>query len=235
MTALLEARGIDVAYGDVPVLRDLTVSLAAGEAVAIVGPNGAGKSTLMRALSGLLRPRRGEILFQGERTERWQPHVFARRGISHVPEGRGLLGELTVEENLRLGVYARGEAPDGFERVFALFPILKERLRQQAGMLSGGEQQMLAIARSLLSRPRALLVDELSLGLSPKISRGLLEVLGSLAAEGLGILFVEQNVQQAARVASRIYVLVQGEVMFAGKPADLAGADEIMRLYVGAD
>ena len=200
---------LDVAHGDVPVLRDLSFSVAGGEMVALIGPNGAGKTTLLRAISGVARVRRGTVTFDGRDLTNRQPHQISRAGISHVPEGRGILAELTVLENLRLGAYRRHMSAGGFDRVFALFPVLAGRRAQQAGMLSGGEQQMLAIGRSLLASPRILLIDELSLGLAPKIARELLDVLRGLVAEGLGVLLVEQNVHETLRVADRVVVTGQ--------------------------
>ncbi|MGF7161563.1 branched-chain amino acid transport system ATP-binding protein [Rhodoligotrophos appendicifer] len=234
---LLDISKISVAHGEVKVLDSLSITADGGEVVAILGPNGAGKTTLLRTVSGLLPVLSGSIAFDGGAIHNHRPHQVARMGVAHVPEGRGLLPELTVTENLRLGTYARGRDKDGsdFDRIYRLFPVLETRGQQQAGMLSGGEQQMLAIARSLLARPKLLLIDELSLGLAPKIARELLSLLRDLAKDGLGILLVEQNVQQTLKVADRVYVMVNGRITFAGTPVELAAQGEIMRLYMGMD
>jgi branched-chain amino acid transport system ATP-binding protein len=233
--ALLEAANLVVSYGGVAALKDVSFSVGRGEIAAILGANGAGKSTLLRTVSGLQHPHSGTIRFEGTPIEAMGPHEIVRLGISHVPEGRGMLSELTVLENLRLGAYARGGLKDvrELDEVFALFPVLSERRSQLAGMLSGGEQQMLAIARSLLARPRILMVDELSLGLAPKIAGALLQLLTKLRSEGLSILLVEQNVHQTLAVADRVYLLVNGRIGFHGAPDELRARTDVMDAYLG--
>lgn len=234
---LLQVKGLDVAYGDALALRDVSLSIEPAAVTAVLGANGSGKTTLLRTLSGLLQPRAGEILLDGQRIAGLAPHIIVRRGLSHVPEGRGMLAELTVLENLELGAYSRGgtRAAGGLDRVFALFPVLAGRRHQQAGMLSGGEQQMLAIARSLLAGPRLLMIDELSLGLAPVVTTALMGLLERLRADGMSVLLVEQNVHQALQVADRVYMLVNGSIAFEGTPAALRAQGSLMSTYLGVD
>ena len=233
---LLEVNAIDVAYGEVSALRDVSLTVDAGEIVSVLGANGGGKTTLLRTISGLLAPRTGTIVFLGKRIDRQPAYRIVRSGISHVPEGRGILGELTVIENLRLGAYltSKGESEELMQRVFSLFPVLEQRQSQQAAMLSGGEQQMLAIARSLLSKPTLLMIDELSLGLAPKIVRELMELLVQLRQQGLAILLVEQNVRQTLRISDRVYMLVNGRVVFSGTAETLQSDSNLIERYIGA-
>jgi branched-chain amino acid transport system ATP-binding protein len=232
---LLDVRSIDVAYGEVAALRDVSLTVNAGEIVSVLGANGAGKTTLLRTVSGLLSPRAGSIIFKGRSIEREPAYRIVRAGISHLPEGRGILGELTVIENLRLGAYLtpKAESEPLLRRVFRLFPVLERRQSQQAAMLSGGEQQMLALGRSLLSKPALLMIDELSLGLAPKIVRELMELLVQLREQGLAILLVEQNVRQTLKISDRVYVLVNGQVVFHGKADTLRDESSLLDHYLG--
>lgn len=232
---LLEVDSISVARGEVDVLRGVSITVQKGELLAILGPNGAGKTTLLRTLSGLIRVHAGTVRFDGNDITSEPPHRIARGGLVHVPEGRGVLPELTVQENLALGMVThgwRGRGPE-LERIFELFPILRSRADQSAGMLSGGEQQMLSIARSLLCRPRLLMVDELSLGLAPKITLELMALLARVSRSGPTVMIVEQNAQQALRFADRIYVLSQGAVALSGSSAELVRNPELLAAYLG--
>lgn len=220
MTALIEVKGLHARYGDLSVLRGIDIAIAEGEIVAILGTNGAGKTTLLRAISGVVETS-GSILFEGESIDALPPHVRVDRGIVHVPEGRGIFPFLSVEENLELGAFpahARAGRRAAQERVLELFPALKVMLRRRAGSLSGGEQQMVAIGRGLMSRPRLLLLDEPSFGLAPMIFDKILDAIRLLNNEGLTILLVEQAVEESLDFAQRGYVLSEGRVVLAGKP-----------------
>ena len=231
----LSATDLDVGYGGLAALHGVSFTVGDAEIVAILGANGAGKSTLLRTVSGLIHPRAGSIVFDGVPIEKRGAHEIVRLGISQVPEGRGLLAELTVLENLQLGAYARGGIRNAAEldAMFELFPVLGERRSQAAGLLSGGEQQMLAIARSLLANPKLLMIDELSLGLAPKIAGALLQLLTRLRANGLSILLVEQNVHQTLAVADRVYLLINGRIGFGGTPDELRARKDLMDAYMG--
>jgi branched-chain amino acid transport system ATP-binding protein len=235
--ALLEVQDLHVARGEVDTLRGVSLEVRRGELVSILGANGAGKTTLLRALSGLLPPTAGRVHFEGEDITRAAPHTIARRGLVHVPEGRGVLGELTVRQNLDLGMMMHGwrGRQRELEHVHALFPILRTRADTPAGMLSGGEQQMLAIARSLLCRPKLLMIDELSLGLAPKITLELMALLAGLRQDGPTVLIVEQNAQQALRYADRLYVLAQGRIAVAGSADELRRDPNLLAAYLGRD
>ncbi|MGQ0632083.1 MAG: ABC transporter ATP-binding protein [Sporichthyaceae bacterium] len=219
---LLAVRGMDVGYSSVLAVRALSLQVGHGEIVALLGPNGAGKTSTLRGLTGLLRPTAGSVLVDGVRIDGRGPRAAVTAGLAHVPEGRRVFPELTVRDNLRLGAWALRRRPraveERLEEAFALFPRLSERASQAAGSMSGGEQQMLAIARALMSRPRLLLIDELSLGLSPLVVDEILERLGELNRNGLSILLIEQFVHRALEVADRIYVLKKGHVAFSGTP-----------------
>ncbi len=236
MTAnLLAVSGIQVAYGAVRALDDVSLRVGEGEVVTVIGSNGAGKTTLMKAIAGLLASRAGTISFQGKDITRIEAHALVREGISLVPEGRQVFGRMTVHENLLLGAYSRGGAdlePD-FDRCFSLFPRLRERRNQGAGTLSGGEQQMLAIARGLMSRPRLLLMDEPSLGLAPRLVRDTFEVIESLRRHGTTILMVEQMARMALRVSERGYVLEHGRIVHQGASADLLNDPRVFGAYLG--
>jgi branched-chain amino acid transport system ATP-binding protein len=233
---LLEVRDLHASYGPIRALRGISLSVAAGETVAIVGANGAGKSTLMRALSGILPIASGEARFLDRDIRLARPHALARAGMLHVPEGRGTLQGMRVEENLRLAWEIRPSATP-FENALALvydrFPRLRERHAQAAGNLSGGEQQMLAIARALINRPQLLLVDEPSMGLSPLFTREVFRVLAELRDSGMTILIVEQNVRSALSLAHRAYVLNQGVFTASGSAAEMAGDPAIVAGYLG--
>jgi len=233
---LLEIRGLVAGYGHIMALDNVALQVDEGEIVALIGNNGAGKTTTLRTISGLVRPRRGGIMFEGRRIDRLPPHQIVRLGISHVPEGRRIFSRLTVLENLELGAFPRSGS-DGFEadleRVFNLFPRLKERARQAGGTLSGGEQQMLAIGRALMARPRLLLLDEPSMGLAPVLVETIFETIRDINAQGTTILLVEQNAAIALETASRGYVLESGRVMMAAPAAELRGNEAVRRAYLG--
>ena len=230
----LEVQALETGYGKAQVLFGVDLEVEAGELVALLGANGAGKTTLLRALSGLLRPWKGSVLLGGKDLRGLSPARRARLGLGHVPEGRQLFPLMTVEENLRLGAafLAPGREKEGYERVYALFPRLAERRRQLAGTLSGGEQQMLAIGRALMGFPRILLVDEPSLGLSPRLAEEVLLALKEVARGGVGVLLVEQNVALSLEVAERGYVLERGRVVLEGPAQALAQDPRVREAYL---
>ena len=230
----LEVQALETGYGKAQVLFGVDLEVEAGELVALLGANGAGKTTLLRALSGLLRPWKGSVLLGGKDLRVLSPARRARLGLGHVPEGRQLFPLMTVEENLRLGAafLAPGREKEGYERVYALFPQLAERRRQLAGTLSGGEQQMLAIGRALMGFPRILLVDEPSLGLSPRLAEEVLLALKEVARGGVGVLLVEQNVALSLEVAERGYVLEHGRVVLEGPAQALAQDPRVREAYL---
>ncbi len=233
---LLEVRNIEVAYGDVRALWDVSIHVDAGQVVAIVGANGAGKTTLLKTVSGLLKPRSGEVLLDGSSLVGMAPQAIACSGIAHVPEGRGLFRQMTVLENLELGAFqpkARAHLKQSLEKVFALFPRLKERTGQKAGSLSGGEQQMLAIARATMSDPILLILDEPSIGLSPVVVQQMFALIEELHRQGVTVLLVEQNVHQALKIADYAFVLKTGEVAMQGTGAALVADPEIRKAYMG--
>ncbi len=217
--SLLELRDVDVAYGDLPALRGVSLTVAEGEILSVVGANGAGKTTMLRTISGLLRPRGGEILFDGRRIDRLPSHAVVEGGVVQVPEGRKIFPSLTVRENLELGAYSRPARPhraESLARVFALFPILAERGSQAAGTMSGGQQQMLAIGRALMARPRLLMLDEPSLGLAPMVVQEIFRTVAEINRAGTTVMLVEQNTRQALALAARGYVLENGRVVLVG-------------------
>jgi branched-chain amino acid transport system ATP-binding protein len=233
---VLEVRDLDVAHGEVMALRRVVLAVAEGESVAVIGANGAGKSTLLRTISGLLRPRGGAIAFDGVRVDHLPPYDVAALGIAHVPEGRRVLPEMTVEENLELGAFLprpKARRKETLAWVYEVFPRLAERRRQQAGTLSGGEQQMLAIGRGLMLRPRLLMLDEPSLGLAPLIVEATFEKIAEIRKEGIGILLVEQNVQRALGLADRGYVLEGGQVVLQGSSQALLENPHVKVAYLG--
>jgi branched-chain amino acid transport system ATP-binding protein len=234
--SFLVVENLTVCYGAIHALHGISLRVEQGEVVALIGGNGAGKSTTLRAISGILRPRAGRIEFDGESIVGWQPHRIVCNGLVQVPEGRGIFANLTVEENLRMGAFAR-HGRDGIrrdhERALELLPRLRERLKQSAGTLSGGEQQMLAIARALLARPRLLMLDEPSLGLAPQVVQTVFQVIHEIAQAGTTILLVEQNAGMALKAANRAYVIEVGEILMEGPAAELAASDEIRKAYLG--
>jgi branched-chain amino acid transport system ATP-binding protein len=234
--AILELREIDAAYGAIRALHGLSLQVKPGEVVALLGPNGAGKTTTLRVISGLLRPARGQVFYKGSEITGRPPAAIARMGIIQCPEGRQVFKNLTVGENLRLGAYRLGDP--GRERrnlewVLQLFPVLKERLNQRAGLLSGGQQQMLAIARALMAEPEVLLLDEPSLGLAPRVVEEVFEALARLKAQGLTMLIVEQNTEKALGLADRAYVLEAGRLVLADSAARLRENPHLVRIYLG--
>ncbi len=238
---MLRIRNLDVAYGSVTVLRRVSLHVRPGEIVAIIGANGAGKTTLLKAVTGLVRPRGGEIALAGRDVLRLSTEETVALGCSLVPEGRQVFASLSVLENLLLGAhvqYRRGrrqEVEADLERVYRLFPVLAERRRQLAGLLSGGEQQMLATGRALLARPSLLMLDEPSMGLAPLVAKGIFEVVARIAAEGSTVLLVEQNARSALRIAHRGYVLETGRVVLEGPSEDLLANRDVQRAYLGRD
>jgi branched-chain amino acid transport system ATP-binding protein len=227
---LLDVSGIHTYYGDSHVLHGVSLRVEPGEAVALLGRNGAGKTTVIRSIVGFTPPRQGRVVLDGEAVQGWPAHRIARRGIALVPQGRRIFAPLTVRENLDLGARSSGWT---LERVFELFPRLRERQAQSGGTLSGGEQQMLAIARALLTNGRLLLLDEPSEGLAPLIVREIGRVLGALKSERLSILLVEQNYHLALRVADRVYVMSKGQIVYEGTPVALGADEDIKRRYLG--
>jgi branched-chain amino acid transport system ATP-binding protein len=234
--ALLEVRDLDVAYGRIRALHGVSLRVAEGHIVALIGSNGAGKTTLLRAISGVLRPASGAIEFAGVSVARLGMHQIVRRGIVQVPEGRGIFMRMSVRENLAMGAFARDArgVGDDLARVFALFPILERRRAQLGGTLSGGEQQMLALGRAMMARPRLLMLDEPSLGLAPLVVREIFRVIPRLRAEGVTVLLVEQNARMALGCADEGYVLQTGRVVLAGTAAALLASREVQHAYLGA-
>ncbi len=234
---LLEIRNLSVHYGAIQALHGISLSVEAGQIVTLIGCNGAGKSTTLRAVSGLVRASGGSILFDGRSLVGMSPDRIVRLGIAHAPEGRGIFANLSVDENLEMGAFARrdkaGIAADR-ERALTLFPRLRERLRQNAGTLSGGEQQMLAIGRALLARPRLLLLDEPSLGLAPQIVQTIFHIIREINASGTTILLVEQNAHMALHTANYGYVLEVGEIAMHAPAKELAESDDVRKAYLGA-
>ena len=234
--ALLEVANLVARYGRITALQDVSLTVDEGEIVTLIGANGAGKTTTLRAISGLIRPASGSIRFAGRDVTRLAPSEIVRAGIGHSPEGRHVFPRMTVRENLELGAFtrrAKDEIAADLERVLAIFPRLKERYEQKAGTMSGGEQQMLAIGRALMSRPRVLLLDEPSLGLSPKLVQTIFEVIRDINARGTTILLIEQNARQALAVASRGYVLEVGRIAHSGAAAELAASEAVRAAYLG--
>ncbi len=232
---MLEVSDLQVFYGEIHALKGISLTVEKGEIVALLGNNGAGKTTTLKTISGLLRPRVGLVLLEGESLHALPPHEIVARGVGHAPEGRKIFNRLTVLENLEMGAYLRSdrEVPQDVERVFTLFPRLKERRTQVAGTLSGGEQQMLAIGRALMTHPRILLLDEPSMGLAPILVEQIFQTVESINSQGTTILLVEQNAAIALSVAHRAYVLETGTIALSGSAAELHEHPEVRRAYLG--
>ena len=231
---MLEVRGLEVSYGGIRAVKGIDLEVRAGELVCLIGANGAGKSTTLRAICGLLAPRSGQVRYAGEDALGLPPHELPRRGLVMVPEGRGIFAQLTVEENLAMGAFMRRDGvTEDLERQYATFPRLKERRSQTAGTLSGGEQQMLAIARALMARPKLLLLDEPSMGLAPRLVAKIFEIVREIAAQGVTILLVEQNARLALEVAARGYVMESGAVALEGESAKLRADPKVREAYLG--
>ena len=235
--SLLRVRDVVTAYGKIEALKGVSLEVAQGSITCLLGPNGAGKTTLMMSIAGILKPRKGAILFGGEDIAGRAPHSIVAKGVALVPENRLVFPSMTVLENLNAGAYQRGDRnaiADDVERMFARFPRLKERAAQQAGTLSGGEQQMLAVARALMSRPKLLLMDEPSLGLAPLVVEEIFRIVTELHKDGTTIFLVEQNAHMALKVAQYFYLMEQGKVSFSGTPGALAEDEVIRRAYLGS-
>ncbi|HZR68647.1 MAG TPA: ABC transporter ATP-binding protein [Burkholderiales bacterium] len=232
---MLEVRALRVAYGGIAAVKGIDFEVGRGELVCLIGANGAGKTTTLKAIAGALAPAGGSVLLEGREIGGMPAHQLVRRGLALVPEGRGVFARLTVGENLRMGAYCRDDAgiePD-LERVYALFPRLRERRRQVAGTLSGGEQQMLAIGRALMSRPKLLLLDEPSMGLAPIAAQAVFATIRGIAADGVTVLLVEQNARAALELARRAYVMESGSIALAGEARALLGDPKVREAYLG--
>jgi branched-chain amino acid transport system ATP-binding protein len=231
---MLRVANVSAGYGGFQALFDVSVEVNAGESVAVIGPNGAGKTTLLRLISKLIEPTRGEIVFEAKTLNAVPAHAVVARGIAHVPENRRLFPRLTAEENLRMGAFtSRRQYAERLDQVYALFPLLKERRHQVAGTMSGGEQQMCAIGRALMSGPKLLLLDEPSAGLAPVVVQSIFELVRRICAQGYTVLIVEQNIRQVLKVVSRAYLLDAGRIVQSGSAAELLAAPEIQKAYLG--
>jgi branched-chain amino acid transport system ATP-binding protein len=234
--SLLEVQGIDAFYGNIHALRSVSLNVEEGEIVTLIGANGAGKSTTLNCISGLVRPRGGSVTFDGSDLASVAPHRIVERGVIQVPEGRRVFARLSVEENLKMGGFSlsdKGVIREGIDRAYEMFPRLRERRGQTAGTLSGGEQQMLAMGRALMAKPRILLLDEPSMGLAPTLVESIFDTITKIHADGTSILLVEQNAQMALNVASRGYVLQSGQIMLADTAANLAANQQVREAYLG--
>jgi branched-chain amino acid transport system ATP-binding protein len=233
---MMEVQAINTFYGNIHALKDVSIQVEKGEIVTIIGANGAGKSTMLKTTSGLLKPRTGSIRLEGEELTRLRPHEIVMKGVIQVPEGRRVFGRLTVKENLEMGAFTSSDSRrnnENLERVYTLFPRLKERSKQLSGTLSGGEQQMLSMGRALMSNPQVLLLDEPSMGLAPVLVDGIFDTIRRLHAAGTTILLVEQNARMALQVASRGYVLQSGTIIFSDSAARLAENEMVRKAYLG--
>ncbi len=233
---MLVVKDLEVSYGAIKALRGISLTVGQGEVVALIGANGAGKTSTLRAVSGMVTPAKGTVTLRGENVTGVKAHQMVPRGMAHAPEGRGIFPNLTVQENLDLGAYLRRDTQgiaDDAKRCFSLFPRLQERREQLAGTLSGGEQQMLAISRSLMSRPKLLLLDEPSLGLAPQVTQTIFRILREVNAEGMSILLVEQNAHLALELANWAYVLETGDIVMQGTGKALLASEEIRKAYLG--
>jgi branched-chain amino acid transport system ATP-binding protein len=233
---LLEVKDLSVSYGDVRALWDASLTVEEGTIVALVGANGAGKTTLLKTISGLLNPNHGQMIFNGEDLSKLSPKRRVERGIVQVPEGRRLFGDLTVYENLRLGAYlpkARSGIKSSLERVYGLFPVLKDRENGKAGLLSGGEQQMLSMGRAVMAQPRLIMIDEASLGLSPILTRKIFELIVALHEQGTTILLIEQNIHMALKICTKAYVMKTGNIVMSGTGPELLADEDLRKAYMG--
>lgn len=235
--ALLEVRDIHTYYGNIHALKGVSLEVGAGEIIALIGANGAGKTTTLRTISGLMQPREGRVIYDSEDISHTRADLLVSKGIAMVPEGRGVFAKLSVEENLDMGAYTRRDRDikEDLERMFALFPRLRERRKQYAGTMSGGEQQMLAVARALMSKPRLLLMDEPSMGLAPVLVDGVFDAVQKIQEEGVTILLVEQNAHMALQIADRGYVFQSGEVVMSDTAANLRQNETVQKTYLGID
>jgi len=236
MSAMLEVKNIQVAYGKIVAVKDVSVTVNEGEIVTLIGSNGAGKSTTLRTISGLIKPKSGEIIFNGKRIDGMPGHDIVSLGICHSPEGRRIFPRMTVKENLELGAFLRNnksEVAADMERVLDLFPRLKERIKQTAGTMSGGEQQMLAVSRALMGDPKLLLLDEPSMGLAPVLVELIFDTIVKIRKQGITILLIEQNATAALEVADRAYVLESGKVKMSGSAKELSSDDKVTKAYLG--
>jgi branched-chain amino acid transport system ATP-binding protein len=234
--AFLELHDVRVRYGAIEAVRGITLSAEEGQIVTLIGGNGAGKTTTLKTISGVLRPASGEIIFEGERIDHKPAHQIVKLGISQSPEGRHVFPRMSVRENLEMGAFGRGpgaRTAEDFDRVFTLFPVLKERLTQAGGTLSGGEQQMLAMGRALMARPRVLLLDEPSMGLAPMMVDRIFEIIRTINGQGTTILLIEQNAQMALQTAHRGYVIESGEIVLEDEASALLGNDRVRKAYLG--
>ncbi|WP_338538054.1 ABC transporter ATP-binding protein [Janibacter terrae] len=237
MSAMLEVDDLEVSYGKIVAVKGISFTVDEGEVVTLIGTNGAGKTTTLRTISGLLRPSSGEVRFKGQRIDQLPAHQIVTLGLAHSPEGRRIFPKMTVEENLRLGAFARRDkgVDKDIQAAFELFPILGERRSQPAGTFSGGEQQMLAMGRAMLSRPKLLMLDEPSMGLSPIMMKRIMSTVKTLQAQGTTILLVEQNARAALKLANQGYVLEVGKIVTQGTGAELLTSDEVRKAYLGED
>jgi branched-chain amino acid transport system ATP-binding protein len=234
---LLEVKELSISYGDVHALWDASLTVEEGTIVALVGANGAGKTTLLKGISGLLHPNHGSVIFNGEDVTKLSPKHRVDKGIVQVPEGRRLFPELTIYENLRLGAYlpsSRKALKQSLERVYGLFPVLKDRENGKAGLLSGGEQQMLAIGRAIMAQPKLVMIDEASLGLSPILTRKIFDLIVALHQQGTTVLLVEQNIHMALKVCDKAYVMKTGRVILSGTGQELLANEDVRKAYLGA-
>ena len=237
MTAMLEVRDLKVAYGKILAVKKISFSVEEGQVVTLIGTNGAGKTTTLRTISGLIRPSGGEILFQGKRIDAVPAHEIVSLGVAHSPEGRKIFPKMTIEENLLLGAFARADSgiKKDLEAAYELFPVLRERRSQLGGTFSGGEQQMLAMGRAMMSRPKLLMLDEPSMGLSPLMMKVIMTTIKTLQSQGTTILLVEQNAQAALSLADHGYVLEVGKIVIRGTGKDLLVNDDVRKAYLGED
>ena len=236
MEYMLKIQNLNVNYGAIHAIHNVSIAIKQGEIVTLIGANGAGKSTTLNTISGLLHPSTGSVSFLGESLAKIQPHKIVEKGLAQVPEGRRVFAQMTVQENLEMGAYTQNnqnEIHDDLEKVYSLFPRLKERMRQTAGTLSGGEQQMLAMGRALMSRPKLLMLDEPSMGLAPILVEGIFDIIADLHKTGATILLVEQNAQMALSIANRGYVMETGKIVTTGTGQELLASEAVRKAYLG--